>query len=98
MNITEAGDTNTLLRWVLGIREPSDVDVDDQELADAAEAAAVRLAGRAHRALSAGLTEDDVRDSWQRVEACPWQDVPASSSVGTTADQTNEGTQRQENR
>lgn len=98
MNVTEANDTHTLLRWLLGIRQPSDVDVDDQELTDAAEDAAVRLAGRARGRLSAGLSEDDVRDSWQHVEACPWQDAAAASPSAGTTDQTNERTQRQETR
>lgn len=78
MTITEANDANTLLQWVLGIRQPSDVDVDDQELADAAEEAAARLADRAHRQLSAGLTGDAVHQGWAVVEACPWRDMLAT--------------------
>lgn len=76
MNMTEANDTNTLLRWLLGIRRPAEIEIDDQELADAAEEAAARLAGRAYLSLSAGVTEDKVRGTWERVEACPWQDAP----------------------
>lgn len=82
MTVTEANDTNTLLQWILGIRQPGDVDVDDQELADEAEKAAARLADRARLQQPAGLTGDAVHDGWAAVEACPWRDTsPAASEA-----------------
>lgn len=72
MNVGEANDLNTLLRYVLGIRRDHEVDVDDQEFCDDAEDAAARLAERANKALNAGLKEVDVRDAWQNLELGPW--------------------------
>jgi hypothetical protein len=46
VNVGEACDLNTLLRWLFR---------DDDATEEAARAAAVRLADRAHKAVSAGL-------------------------------------------
>lgn len=83
MNITEANDVNRVLSWVLGVR--TDWDHDDEVLFHEAGLAAARLAERAHKALSAGLTGDQVRAAWPRVEAGPWLDVkqPTVEDVDT---------------
>ena len=58
MNIGEANDVNTLLRYMLGQQRSSfgDPVTDDQALA-----AAERLADRAGKTLQAGITGSDVR-------------------------------------
>lgn len=59
MNITEANDINTLLRWVTGMDSPLGPVPDDL----ACEAAAA-LAQRAHKKLMAGMDADDVWQHW----------------------------------
>lgn len=54
--ITDATDINTLLDWAMGRTRPYGGAVT----ADEATAAGKRLAAKANRALSAGLTPDDV--------------------------------------
>ena len=59
MNISEANDINTVLRYVL--RLPN--GVGEFRTAQQVHEAAERLAGRAHKTLSAGLMASDVRDA-----------------------------------
>lgn len=60
MNISEANDTNTILRYLLNqARWPVGVPTDAE-----AQAAAERLADRAHKPLSAGLRAQDVTEAW----------------------------------
>lgn len=67
MNITEANDTNTVLRYLLGLPNlTGDVPTDDQ-----AQDAAERLAEKAAKALHAGLRPVDVAQAWHRVQVCP---------------------------
>jgi len=54
--IGDAADINTLLDWLMGRRRPHGGAITIDE----ATAAARRLAGKANRALSAGLTPGDV--------------------------------------
>lgn len=54
MTITEANAVNKLLSTVLAVGDP--VPYDDLR------AAAVLLAGKAHKALAAGLTSDQVQN------------------------------------
>lgn len=59
MNITEANDTNTLIRAVMQAKiSPRKVDWY------AVREAARRLADRANKALSAGLRAEDIDKEW----------------------------------
>lgn len=73
LTVSESHDVNTLLDWLLGIRNPYTIG-SDEELMSEAKASAMRLADKANKTLMAGLTGVRVEDAWQRVEACPWQD------------------------
>ena len=77
LTIGEASDVNTLLCYVLGERDPY-VRRTDAEWHEEAGAAAARLAGKAYKQLSAGLTDTAVRDQWTCVELGPWKDQPAT--------------------
>ena len=57
MNIGEATDVYTVLRYLLH---------DPKVPADKAKEAAARLADRAHKALSAGPTGDQILARWRR--------------------------------
>lgn len=72
--IGDANDVNTVLHWILGIRDGHTEDVDDSVLFESAREAAVRLADRANKTLSAGLNGTRVREAWDQVEAGPWHD------------------------
>jgi len=74
LTIGEAHDVNTLLDWMLGIRRPGSEMTDDELMAEAKQSAA-RLAGKANKALMAGLRTEDVLAAWDQVEACPWREV-----------------------
>jgi len=66
MNVTEASQTNTLLRYLLG----EGPDAGDVITSAEAQTAAFYLAGRAHMALSAGLNGPELQRKWpQRPEA-----------------------------
>lgn len=73
MNISEANDVNTLLRWLTGdlphIDERNEYDEADLVLMqdDDARRAAARLADRAHKALHCGLTAEKVHQAWDQV-------------------------------
>lgn len=73
MNISEANDVNTLLRWLTGDLPHVDESnlLDDADLVlqqdDDARKAAMRLADRAYKALHAGLTGDRVQEAWEKV-------------------------------
>jgi hypothetical protein len=58
MTITEANDVNTVLCWAMGhmVRYPGGPPVTDEDATEAAR----RLAGKASRALMAGLRPDEV--------------------------------------
>ncbi len=58
MTITEAGAVNTLLHWAMG----DCPQYYDPPTKDEALQAARILAGKAHKALSAGLCPEDVDD------------------------------------
>lgn len=73
LTITEAHDVNTLLDWLLGIRNPYTTGTDE-ELATQALAAAERLADKANKALMAGLDGRRVREAWAQVQVGPWRD------------------------
>jgi hypothetical protein len=73
MNISESGDINTLLSYVLGVREAFG-NRSDAQASEAAQKAASRLADRATRRRMRGLTGDQVAELWSGVEACPWRD------------------------
>lgn len=66
VNITEANDTNRLLRYVLGVRDSGQLPDDDQMLA-----AAARLAERVNKAIGCGITPAQVTAAWPNVEVCP---------------------------
>lgn len=60
MNIGEANDLNTVLRYVLNLPDITrSVPADDK-----ARDAAARLADKAHKGIMAGLTGDDVVAAW----------------------------------
>lgn len=59
MNIGEANDLNMLLTFLLAIPDPF-----APKDPDTARAAAVRLTERAYKALSAGLTPEQVARAW----------------------------------
>lgn len=59
MNITEANDTNRVLRYVLAVRQGRHT-ADDGEVREAA----TRLAGRVNKALHAGTTPEDIDAQW----------------------------------
>lgn len=67
MNISEANDVNHVLRWALdaarGRRSASNERI--------AREAAIRLAGRAHKTLSAGYTAEQVNDWWPQPQPQP---------------------------
>ncbi|MBO0875374.1 MAG: hypothetical protein J2P19_18485 [Pseudonocardia sp.] len=88
MNVQEAKSVNTVLRYILGLRKPEHVDIDDQEIRDDAEAEAAWLATRARAVLPDGLTRDQVHDAWKHLELGPWLDhegVPISEPAGGTS-------------
>lgn len=58
VNIGEASDVNTLLRYMLGQRQPV---TGEPVPGDQALGAAERLADRANRALAAGISSTEVR-------------------------------------
>lgn len=78
MNITEANDVQTLLRWIL----------DDHE--DAAEYdamhAAERLANRAHRRLGAGRTRGRVLQEWTERRPMVIHDCPDGAPLRVVLD------------
>lgn len=73
MNISEANDVNTVLRWLTGdlphVDERNLLDEADLVLQqdDDARRAAQRLADRAHKTLHAGMTPADVEQAWEKV-------------------------------
>lgn len=69
MNITEANDTNGLLRYLLGVHETGGALPDDDEMLVAAQ----RLAARINAALHTGVTPEQVAAAWPGVEVCPAQ-------------------------
>ncbi|WP_435582894.1 hypothetical protein [Amycolatopsis thermoflava] len=60
LTITEANAVNALLGYALLISRPTGPVTEDQ-----AREAAELLADKAHRALAAGLTAEQVRDHWR---------------------------------
>lgn len=79
MNISEANDLNTVLRYLLDVRR------NGQPVArDSAREASARLADRARKPLGAGLDGDDVRELWGDVR---WVHLDASlcDAPGVTA-------------
>lgn len=60
MNITEANAVNTLLDHLLNLPDGTGTVPDD----DKARTAAAVLADRANNALHAGVTGEDVQQSW----------------------------------
>lgn len=62
MNITEANDVNTLLRW-LGTPSNTHAPRPDN---DTARRAAQSLGERAFKTLGAGLRQDDIREAIER--------------------------------
>lgn len=81
LTIGEAQDVNSLLSWVLGLRPTGTTKTDDELEADA-KAAAMHLADKASKALSAGLNSPRVDEAWAAVEACPWQQTTTGGSGG----------------
>lgn len=67
MNVSESNDLNVLLGWLVGHR-PGGLAVPTEA---EALAAAERLAGRANRALLAGLNGSEVRRLWARQDLAP---------------------------
>lgn len=74
MNIAEANDLNTTLRYLLGLRTEFEQNVDDQDLYDNAREATVRLVERGHEVLGPGLRREDIEDAWERLDLPPWRD------------------------
>ena len=73
LTITEAHDVNTLLDWILGIRNQHSTGTDEERAAEA-QAAAGRLADKANKTLMAGLDMRRVNEAWDHVQVGPWQD------------------------
>lgn len=67
MNVSEVNAVNALLRWVLDKPRPGQQSAPEDE----ARRAAIMLAGRADRTLSAGLTADAVARRWRSKVTCP---------------------------
>lgn len=63
MNVTESCHVQTLIRFVLGL-DPTDPFPSGPRDPAADREAAVALAERAYKTLSAGLSGDDVRKAW----------------------------------
>jgi len=70
MNISEAGNAQILLNWLLGGGQQTQEAVDAQR-AQRARQAAQELADRSHRALQTGWTAATVAAAWPRFEAPP---------------------------
>jgi len=70
MNIGEATDVNTVLRYLTGTRDTGGTVPAD----NAAEEACIRLAGRVNKAIRCGITPEQVAAVWHNVEVCPAQD------------------------
>ncbi|QKV74513.1 hypothetical protein [Amycolatopsis sp. Hca4] len=60
MNITEANDTNRVLRYLLDLRQGVEPARDD-DVRDAA----LRLSARINKALHAGITPSQVGTEWE---------------------------------
>jgi hypothetical protein len=70
MNISEAGNAQILLNWLLGGGQPTQEAVDTRR-AQRARQAAQELADRSHRTLQTGWTSTTVAAAWPRLEASP---------------------------
>jgi hypothetical protein len=73
VNITEANHVNIVLRALM--QQPFAPDKTREAQAEVLMNAAAQLADRAHRALSAGLTPQDVLDAMQQPEPLPLLDA-----------------------
>lgn len=88
MSIRDANDYNTVIRYVLGMRDASGLDLVAE---DDAWNAAVRLADRAHSVLGAGLTRREVAETWAAARPGPRgvrqhaaiEELIEASSLGT---------------
>lgn len=69
MNISEAGNAQILLNWLLGTC-PQAQTIDTQR-ARRARQAAQELADRSHRALQTGWTATTVAEAWPRLGGSP---------------------------
>lgn len=61
MNVSEAINTQTLLRWLLGLEDRAGRPMPTER---EARRAAVMLAKRAHQALAGGITPEAVEEAW----------------------------------